>query len=316
MDSNVVGFDVLAEQIESILRNPDSDVSKNEDDQARWRLAEAASKLSISLEKPLDTLRRYGYIHLQSPMAFIGVDSGIFGALAAEPRQFTSAELAQKTGMDPGFLMRLLRYYQALNMICQTGNDHYQANNVTRVLGDGYYGDILRFSHNIMAPASLRLPELLQEMQYGDPTGRTPTAWNAAFGTDQHPFAWFAENPWAKELGLTHMKIQREGRPLCFDGLDFAHQFGQATTDSTPLFVDIGGSMGPQSVAFRQRYPNLAGRVIVQDRPEVIEKANVALADWPSIEAEAHDFFTPQTIHGILSTPFLLSSTLQGQNIG
>lgn len=154
-----------------------------------------------------------------------------------------------------------------------------------------------------MAPASLKLPDLLQDIRYEDPTGHIPTAWNKAFQTGQHPFQWFVDNPWAKELGLVHMRIQREGRPLCFDGLNFEERFCQGATTSTILFVDVGGSMGPQCVAFRQRYSNLAGRVIVQDRPEVIEKAKLELSDSANIEAEAYDFFTPQLIKGINQFP-------------
>ncbi len=51
-------YEALAEQIESILQDPDA---KIKDDLTRRRLAHGARKLSIALEQPMETLRRFGY---------------------------------------------------------------------------------------------------------------------------------------------------------------------------------------------------------------------------------------------------------------
>lgn len=127
-----------------------------------------------------------------------------------------------------------------------------------------------------------------------------PTAWTSAVHTDKHPFAWLAENPWALELAQDHMRIQREGRPLFFDALNFEQRFAQDSTSSTILFVDVGGSTGSQSLTFRQRYPNLPGRVLLQDRPEVVQQAKAELMSSANIEAEVYDIFTPQPVKGIV----------------
>lgn len=92
---------------------------------------------------------------------------------------------------------------------------------------------------------------------------------------------------------------------MFFDALDVEERFGQNTTSSTVLFVDIGGSTGPQSRILRQRYPHLAGRVILQDRPEIIDQARTDL-DFAGIEAEVHDIFTPQPVKG-MPLPFMYS---------
>lgn len=104
------------------------------------------------------------------------------------------------------------------------------------------------------------------------------------------------------DLFLPYMNIQRNDRPAFFDVLDFEKEFGQGATSSTPLFVDVGGSMGAQCVTFRQRYPNLPGRVILQDLGPVIEQVKgKPLPGFETVEAEAYDFFTPETIKGIFS---------------
>lgn len=131
--------------------------------------------------------------------------------------------------------------------------------------------------------------------------GIMPTAWTSSVPTDRQPYEYLAENPWALKLAQAHMRIHREGSPVFFDALDFEKRFGRDTTSSTVLFVDVGGSTGAQSLILRQRYPNLPGRVLIQDRPEVVEQAKAQLPSSVKVEAEVHNIFTPQPIKGISS---------------
>ncbi|KAI0893756.1 S-adenosyl-L-methionine-dependent methyltransferase [Annulohypoxylon nitens] len=298
MKSTATQYEELAQQIECILQNPEAPDVSIPDEQIRRRLADGGRKLSILLEEPRHTMSRLEHVHFQLPLAIIGADTGLFAALAAEPRPSTSTELSQKTGVTLSLLKRLLRYYQALDMIFQVGNDAYQSNNITRVLSNEDHADALRFAHKIMGPPVVSLPGLLQSTGYKDPTGVMPTALAKAHNTEKHAYSWLGENPWALKLTLAYMKVQFEGRPLFFDVLDFQARFGTDSTSSTVLFVDIGGSTGSQSLNFRRRYPSLPGRVIIQDRPEVVQKAKSVLDSAANIELEAYDIFTPQPIKG------------------
>ncbi|PQE06880.1 Trichodiene oxygenase protein [Rutstroemia sp. NJR-2017a BVV2] len=297
MNSNTTQYEALAEQIEIILRDPEGAAAQIRDEGTLRRLSEAGRKLAVSLEQPRDTLRRIGYSHLQLPLALVGVETKLFSTLAAEPRAFSIAELTERTGMEGSLLKRLLRYYQATDIIAQNDDDTYQSTNVTRALSNNDHANSLRWTRKITAQGALNLPDWLQSHQYKDPVGILPTAWSSVLHTDKHPYGWLADNPWALELAQSHMRVQREGRPLFFDALDFQKRFGQNTTSSTVLFVDVGGSTGPQSRTLRQRFPDLPGRVILQDRPEVIDQAKADLAS-ARIEAEVHDIFTPQPIKG------------------
>lgn len=61
------------------------------------------------------------------------------------------------------------------------------------------------------------------------------------------------------------------------------------------VFVDVGGGNGQQCVAFKETFPNVTGRVILQDLPAVIAEAKLP----EGIEAMKYDFFTPQPIKGM-----------------
>ncbi|RYP09610.1 hypothetical protein DL764_001152 [Monosporascus ibericus] len=293
-------YETLAAQIESLLQNPGA--SAGQDEQVLRRLAEGGRKLSIAFEDRGASLRRIGYTHFQSPLACVGVEAGVFAALAADPsKTFTNAELAEKTGVDPKLLKRLLRYYQSQDMVSQTSHDGYKANNVTLSLGNSDYGASLRFFTKVIAPAAVAMPEFLEKQSYRNPEGVTPGAFHMGHHTDLHPFMWSHSRPEILGLFLPWMNIQREGRPTFFDVLDVERELvqPQGSTSSTPLFVDIGGAMGAQCIAFRKRYPGLVGRVILQDLPQVVDQVKASpLPGFEKIEAEAYDFFTPETVKG------------------
>lgn len=104
------------------------------------------------------------------------------------------------------------------------------------------------------------------------------------------------------------MATLRDGMPNWFDVVDFRREVlggHETTTDAaTPLFVDVGGAMGQQCISFRQKHPDLRGRIILQDQAPVVSQIQAApLPGFEGIEAMAHDFFQPQPIRGMcLST--------------
>lgn len=61
-------------------------------------------------------------------------------------------------------------------------------------------------------------------------------------------------------------------------------------------FVDVGGAVGHQCIAFRENYPELKGAVILQDLPFIIDlsRDNPRIAEL-NITLEPHDFMQPQT---------------------
>lgn len=63
-----------------------------------------------------------------------------------------------------------------------------------------------------------------------------------------------------------------------------------------PVFVDVGGGIGHQCLALRTKYPQLPGRVILQDLLPALEHA----LPMQNVEVLEHDFFQPQPIKGIL----------------
>ena len=59
----------------------------------------------------------------------------------------------------------------------------------------------------------------------------------------------------------------------------------------------MGGEYGQKTIALKRACPDLPGRFVVQDLPNVIENAPKS----EGIETTGHDFFTEQLIQGRLS---------------
>ena len=73
------------------------------------------------------------------------------------------------------------------------------------------------------------------------------------------------------------------------------------------LLVDVGGGLGHDLKEFKANYPHLPGKLVLQERQEVISQIKEPSS---GIEATVHDFFTLQPIKGnILIFPMLLEST-------
>ena len=73
------------------------------------------------------------------------------------------------------------------------------------------------------------------------------------------------------------------------------------------LIVDVGGGIGHDLEEFKLKHPEAPGRLILQERQEVIDQISQAL---PGIELRVHDFFTPQPVKGVFLPPEIMFSVL------
>lgn len=90
------------------------------------------------------------------------------------------------------------------------------------------------------------------------------------------------------------MIAQCSSTPNCFNYYLIEEQCKGWPADKA-VFVAVGGASGQQCVEFKERFPDIKGRVIFQDLPAVIDDAR--LQDLPEdVEAMVHDFYAPQVV--------------------
>ena len=93
---------------------------------------------------------------------------------------------------------------------------------------------------------------------------------------------------------ITWMTVQHEGHSVWLDVFPFVEELGHDAGPQTPLFVDVGGNGGHQCLLLKTRYPEITGRIILQDLAPVINN----IPPMEGIEKIAHDFWTVQPVRG------------------
>ena len=68
----------------------------------------------------------------------------------------------------------------------------------------------------------------------------------------------------------------------------------ETAKDGTPIVVDVGGNIGHDLERFREAHPEIANRLYLQDRAEVVK---LSKCPYP-VNKTAYDFFTPQQVKG------------------
>ena len=100
-----------------------------------------------------------------------------------------------------------------------------------------------------------------------------------------------------------YMAIRRQGLVVWHETFPMASQLGQGAKKDPDamLLVDVGGGWGHDIQSFRKTHPDVPGRLILQDRPVMIEKFDNG-AEHEGFEVMRYDFYTPQPIKGQITS--------------
>ena len=150
-----------------------------------------------------------------------------------------------------------------------------------------------------VAGASFRhLPSYLKKVGYTNPTEVTNGPFQAAHKTDLPAYAWMDQTPPYIEAFNNYMSVYRAGKPSWVDAGFYPvsdRLIDVFNAEYSDVFlVDVGGGMGHDLRELREKYPHVPGKLILQDRAEVISAAAGTAED--GFEAAAHDFFTAQPV--------------------
>lgn len=226
--------------------------------------------------------------------------------LVASPTPQSSKELAQAVGADPVLLLRLLRYLVAVDVVAEADVDSYEATHITRSLADPGLASGIKHSYDVVGHGTMALPAFLKRTGYQNPTDPKHCAFQDAFHTEDSLFGWFPKNPDQAQAFNMFMTVQRAGRSnwLDFYPVDKELTSAFAGGEDAVMLVDVGGGMGHEIGAIKERFPNLPGKMILQDLPDTVKEAQQV----PNMQVMAHDFFTEQPVKGQSSSTPLFPS--------
>ncbi|KAI6378425.1 hypothetical protein MCOR25_002291 [Pyricularia grisea] len=283
-------MDALLEQIKQ--------ASSSLDRAARRKAIDSLRKAADSLEDPVDTVFRMGHLELEKAAVQLGYDLDTFSYLVKAQGSKTTEEIAHHGKAEEQLMRRLLRYFASANLVQEVGVDEWEANQVTRNLSNELTEAAILHYYGIVSQQSLDMPEFLKNNGYKTPSDDSNTIFHHSYKTKLSPFEWMAQTKNKEQLELFHkfMALRRQANLTWLTVYPVRQEIGQSA-DLNPeraLYVNMGGSIGHQCAQFKEKYPDIPGRVILQDLPEVVAQA----MNTPGVENMGHDFFNLQPVKG------------------
>ncbi|KAI0852445.1 putative O-methyltransferase [Daldinia vernicosa] len=239
---------------------------------AREQLLNLAHSLISSLELPSESIQRIGWAGpARAAHCRMAVDLGIFESLKDSGEvDISGKDLAAKAGADETLIARTLKHLAAMNVVAETGADKYVGTPLSNALTEPKYRDGIIYTYDVAGPSFRGLPEYLKSIKAS--ILRMARSKPALL----------------REIQQLHVGVPR--RETFVERL--VQGFDADTGGNDVLLVDVGGGLGHDLLELKEKHPSLPGKLILQDRPEVIS----AVSSEGVFEATAHDFFAPQPV--------------------
>ncbi|CAG9952303.1 unnamed protein product [Clonostachys rosea f. rosea IK726] len=270
----------------------------NVDDNLRLDLALKARTLWKSLETPRETMIRHNWAQ---PAAFTaltaGTQKGVWTYLDEHDGPFVASKVAEALNITPAVWSRLARHLGAMGYLKEIAPDTYERTNFTKAMSVPIIGQ----SYPVLAGGCFAALDHFHEYQdkvgWTEPNDVANGPYQAAFNTKLNFFEYLQANPPYGVQFNYHMGGYHQGRPSWMDPGFFPVKEnlidGFEDKEGSAFLVDIGGSVGHDIEELYQKYPQIPGRLVLQDLPLVISQIE-KLDD--RIERMAYDFHTEQPV--------------------
>jgi hypothetical protein len=269
------------------------DLEASADEATRKTLVKTLRGLMESFETPEETLHRYGHLHLHTAAVKVGFDLGLFTYMAELGVPTTVKDISEITGADPEFIIRLLRYLSTIGAVEEVSKEIYGSNKITHNLSQKVVEAAICHYFCTVGPQYQALPSYLKQSGHENPTNEAHTPFHTAWNTSLHPFAWFSGQPDNLAYFNDYMALRR-GPATSWLSVYPVQKETEGLVSLRIVYVNIGGGVGHQCAQFLEKYPHMAGKVVLQDLPHSIHNA----MPTPGVENMAHDFFQPQPVKG------------------
>ncbi|KAL4789036.1 S-adenosyl-L-methionine-dependent methyltransferase [Aspergillus venezuelensis] len=260
------------------------------DQQGKREIQGFIRELQVGFYSDWDVVMRLSSGPLQLSLVKVGIDLGLFRILKDSEDPVTLAQLVKKTGAATRLLDRILRSQAAFGFIQETAYHEYTSSAFTDVFVDPNAAGTIAHLFDIASSCSQILPDYLADTGYKEIQSHKECPFQRAFNTDLAIFEWMSQHPKHLEsLG----KLMALDRPKVWvDYFPVLEHVAGVVDDTKTLMVDIGGGFGQQSKALRVKFPDLAGKIIVQEIPQTLAAAQPV----EGIDFAVHDFFQPQPV--------------------
>lgn len=187
-----------------------------------------------------------------------------------------------------------MRYLASQHQVAETGPDTYAANRTTGYIVNQGGAALICHTFNNVGPCIREVPAFFEANGYQNVASAANTPGQKAFNTDLPLMAYMPSRPDIMPVVQAAMTAQPRGKPW-FTVFPFAETAAKSVAQG-PVFVDVGGGFGHQAAELVGAFPELAGKVILQDQQAIISIIPHVAPLHRGVEAQAHDFLAPQPV--------------------
>ncbi|KAJ4363369.1 hypothetical protein N0V83_009661 [Neocucurbitaria cava] len=260
----------------------------------RIALLHASYKLSDALENPIEKFIRLFFTIYDPIVLRLCVDLDLVDIALAHGGPISLSEFAEKSKTDPDLLQRILRVLVPLGIFTEPSAGTYGTTPFAPVFASPspFKSTITHISHLYHSVASM--PEYFAQNGYQNPKDAYDAPFQLAHNCKGETYFDYIARPGNERLSKAFnvtMEMQKTKAEESFVPVYPAEERLKNDDPERVLLVDVGGGVGHQVSRFKERYPQLPGKLVLEDLPQVVDTA----VDLPkSITKIGHDFFKPQ----------------------
>ncbi|QKX61133.1 uncharacterized protein TRUGW13939_08280 [Talaromyces rugulosus] len=265
-------------------------------DAERMQLLGVISQLQAAIEPPHLPIQRFCFSHYGIAVIRIAQGMGIFDAfIESQGSEMSLKELSSKVKGDEKLLKRVMRFLSAHQIFKKTATESYKPLPLAMAFGTGSGpGDMIKHFHTNMQ-ITAKLFDYFELNGYKNPEDTYDAPFQLAYNTKSHYFEWLNQNPTVQQAFNSVMTQAQQYRGADWFDIYPVREKLHVPTDRV-LLVDIGGGVGHDIMAFKKRFPDLPGKLVLQDLPQVIDGINEPLLE--GVTAIGHSMFEPQPVRG------------------
>ncbi|KAF2186417.1 putative O-methyltransferase [Zopfia rhizophila CBS 207.26] len=265
------------------------------DAKAQARAVHLSKQIALKLQHPVEAAIELSFYPTFTAAARVAVDLKLFNLIAESSGPISAVDLAKASSGAENLIVRLLRPLAALGFVQEVGENKWTATPITHVMSAPAAAAAHIHFWDQGNRSMSQIQTFFKQNGYRQPEDPRKGILQHAFGTDKEAFEYWHKSPEILDNFNTFMVGNRRGKPSWVEWWPGVKQIIEETKldDGGVMLVDVAGNRGHDTEAFKKKFPDVKGRLVVEDLPPVI---NDIIELDPAIEKVNYDFFTPQPI--------------------
>ncbi|PQE20270.1 quercetin 3-O-methyltransferase 1 protein [Rutstroemia sp. NJR-2017a BBW] len=291
ISNGIMSVAALIKQINQVVENPPAPGTISNEE--RVGLLAALDKLRATVESPIDFTTRVIFGAHEQVGLRLGIEMGLFNTMAAIGEgELEVSEIAQKVGAAELLVSRVMKLLAAMGLFKEVAENKYTNGPLAPAFSDASPLPKAVTHITTANEVLIKIPEYLKKTNYKNPENTNDGPFQYAMNTKLQYYDWLKTEPeQAIAFNMTMMLQRMDRGEAWYDYYPVTSKVGASFDEKLPLLVDVGGNIGINVGDFHTKFPDLPGRLVLEDLPEVI--SDIQELD-PVIERIPHSFLEPQ----------------------